>query len=112
MGRLKTAPSRLQGVPSRYTCIAADSWRAGKSSSTARGYGYRWQQYREQYLAKHPLCGMCQARGLVTAATIVDHIVPHKGDARLFWGPNNHQSLCKDCHDGPKAAEEAAAGYR
>ncbi len=91
---------------------ATDSWRAGKSSSTARGYGYKWQQYREQYLAQHPLCVMCTARGLVTAATVVDHKVPHRGDERLFWDPNNHQSLCKPDHDSVKQREDAAGTSR
>lgn len=39
-------------------------------------------------------------------ATIVDHIVPHKGDLVLFHDPENLQSLCKPCHDRDKAAIE------
>ena len=31
--------------------------------------------------------------------TVVDHIVPHRGDARLFWDEDNWQPLCKSCHD-------------
>ena len=29
----------------------------------------------------------------------VDHIVPHRGDHRLFWDEQNWQPLCKACHD-------------
>jgi 5-methylcytosine-specific restriction enzyme A len=32
-------------------------------------------------------------------ASVVDHIVAHKGDASLFWKTSNHRSLCKNCHD-------------
>ena len=71
-------------------------------NSAARGYGSRWQKYRAKYLLEHPLCVMHQARGQVVPATVVDHIEPHKGDHRLFWKPDNHQALCKHCHDAHK----------
>ena len=46
---------------------------------------------------------MCAALGRTTAATVVDHIKPHRGDDRLFWDfDNNVQSLCKPCHDRHK----------
>jgi 5-methylcytosine-specific restriction endonuclease McrA len=45
---------------------------------------------------------MCEAAGLTVAATVVDHITPHKGDAALFWDPANWQPLCKRCHDSTK----------
>ncbi len=46
---------------------------------------------------------MCQWHGHVTAATVVDHIVPHRGDNALFWdSANNWQSLCGPCHDRHK----------
>lgn len=48
---------------------------------------------------------MCADEGRITAATVCDHIKPHKGDAFLFWnGP--FQSLCKHCHDRHKQSEE------
>ena len=31
--------------------------------------------------------------------TLVDHIVPHRGDQALFWDEQNWQPLCKSCHD-------------
>lgn len=68
-------------------------------SSTARGYGYRWQQARDRFLKKHPLCRHCQQQGDLTPATVVDHITPHKGDQQLFWDENNWQPLCKPHHD-------------
>lgn len=68
-------------------------------SSTARGYGYRWQKARARYLAAHPLCVECRKVGSVVVATVVDHITPHRGDADLFWDESNWQPLCKPHHD-------------
>ena len=75
-------------------------------TSTQRGYGYKWQQAREGFLKRHPLCVMCKRRGLVVGATVVDHITPHKGDMVLFWDSSNWQALCKLCHDAHKARQE------
>ena len=69
-------------------------------------YDSRWQRYRVAYLTHHPLCTMCRARGRTRAATVVDHIKPHRGDQVLFWDPSNHQALCQPCHDGIKQAQE------
>jgi 5-methylcytosine-specific restriction protein A len=35
---------------------------------------------------------------------VVDHIVPHRGDKKLFWDSSNWQALCdgqtgRGCHD-------------
>jgi 5-methylcytosine-specific restriction protein A len=111
VARLKALPARLQAAPERLQ-QATGSWRGGATSSAQRGYGYRWQQARAGYLTKHPLCVMCERDGFVTAATIVDHIVPHQGNQQLFWDRNNWQPLCKPHHDGEKAREEAASGQR
>lgn len=73
-----------------------------RASASARGYGNRWQKARAGFLRIHPLCRMCQAIGRSTAATVVDHIVPHRGDNALFWDKTNWQPLCKPCHDRHK----------
>jgi 5-methylcytosine-specific restriction protein A len=49
---------------------------------------------------------MCRGAGRIEAATIVDHVTPHKGDRRLFWDKSNWQSLCKPCHDRDKQSLE------
>ena len=51
------------------------------------------------FLKQHPLCAFCQAEGKIVPATVVDHIIPHRGDQRLFWDQTNWESLCKECHD-------------
>ncbi len=68
-------------------------------SACKRGYDRNWQSARTAYLAEHPLCRSCRQAGRVAEATVVDHIVPHRGDQRLFWDITNWQSLCKRCHD-------------
>jgi len=50
---------------------------------------------------------MCLEQGIVRVATVCDHRTPHKGDEELFYGAENHQSLCKAHHDGAKQSEES-----
>lgn len=61
-----------------------------------------WHRLRAGQLMAQPLCAYCQALGRVTAADVVDHKTPHKGDPDLFHDPSNLQSLCKRCHDSTK----------
>lgn len=87
-----------------------DAWREGKTTAE-RGYGGRWQRARLAYLAKHPLCVACRALGRVEAATVVDHIEPHRGDMVKFWdSASNWQPLCDSCHSAKTANEEGGIG--
>ena len=86
--------------------LSIDSWRKDRRNSSERGYGAQWQRARKQFLLRHPLCVMCTADGLTTAADVVDHIQPHRGDRALFWDPTNWQPLCKMHHDSDKARQE------
>jgi len=70
-----------------------------RNTSNERGYIYRWQKARKIFLNQHPLCAVCQSNGQVTVASVVDHIIPHKGNEALFWDESNWQSLCKFHHD-------------
>jgi len=79
-----------------------------RESSAKRGYGYQWQKARKEFLQQHPLCEDHGKRGYVVAATIVDHIVPHRGDDKLFWDRSNWQALCKPCHDSHKQRLESS----
>jgi 5-methylcytosine-specific restriction endonuclease McrA len=127
MGRLRTLRSSLVGVPSRLQIIQPGGWRTDKQSSTARGYGYKWQQARAGYLLSHPFCAYCLrevgisyeqeavAIGLqctqvgigLPYAQVVDHVTPHRGDMKLFWDKTNWQSLCQTHHSRDKQREEA-----
>jgi 5-methylcytosine-specific restriction protein A len=69
-----------------------------------------WAEARALQLARRPLCETCLAEGRITAATVVHHAEPHRGDWRLFIDPANHRSACKACHDGPLQSAERQAG--
>ena len=47
---------------------------------------------------------------MIVRATVVDHIIPHKGDQKLFWDTRNWQPLCKPCHDKKTATEDGGFG--
>lgn len=83
-----------------------------RPSAAKRLYGYRWQKASKLYLRSHPLCvdPHGEHRGRPVVATVVDHIVPHRGDLALFWDSDNWQSLCKPCHDRKTAREVWANG--
>ena len=49
---------------------------------------------------------MCERSGIITVATVVDHIRAHKGDETLFFDPANLASLCKPHHDSSKQKAE------
>jgi 5-methylcytosine-specific restriction enzyme A len=61
---------------------------------------------RARQLAKEPLCEMCKARGLIVAATVADHTIPHHGDPELFYDTENLTSLCSTCHSATKRMQE------
>ena len=64
------------------------------------------KRLRPQQLAKEPLCKRCLAEGKTTAATVVNHIKPHRGDWSLFADPDNLESLCAPHHDRDVQGEE------
>ncbi|VFR96504.1 Phage holin [plant metagenome] len=127
MAKLQSVPAMVQAAPDHGQRITSGSWRAGKTS-TQRGYGYRWQQERAEYLRLHPFCVRClDGLGLARAssgeavinacgdlglpvpwADLVDHIIEHRGNPALFWDRGNWQGLCQCHHSGDKQREEAA----
>jgi 5-methylcytosine-specific restriction protein A len=76
-----------------------------RPSAARRGYGPRWRRARAAFLARHPLCIQCQAKECIEPSTTVDHVVPHRGDQKLFWDEANWAALCKLCHDAKTARE-------
>jgi 5-methylcytosine-specific restriction enzyme A len=61
----------------------------------------RWKHRRKQQLQAHPLCVLCLQGGRITAATVADHVIPHRGNAELFYH-GDLQSLCDHCHNKTK----------
>jgi|WetSurSiteA1Bulk_404760.scaffolds.fasta_scaffold03041_4 5-methylcytosine-specific restriction enzyme A len=110
--RMPYAPKHPCGYPGCAALIEAGNSRCEKhriqerreldrqrGSATARGYGSKWRKASKEFLSQHPLCTKCYAMGILRSATVVDHVVPHKGDFKLFWDRTNWQPLCKRCHD-------------
>jgi len=71
----------------------------------------RWRAIAKHQRRIEPTCRMCRSMGRITAATVCDHVTPHRGDPDAFWaGP--FQSLCDACHSGPKQREERGGVVR
>ena len=105
--KLQTLKSTLPVLnTNRVPTMQAGGWRTSNQTAAQRGYGYKWQKAREQHLRDHPLCVMCKAQGRVTEATVVDHIVAHRGIQSVFWDRDNWQSLCATHHSKDKQREE------
>ena len=83
-----------------------------RKTTSEKGYGSRWQKARAVYLQSHPLCVRCLAKGRYVKATVVDHIIPHRGDRKLFWDRDNWQALCKSCHDSKTMTEDRYEEFR
>lgn len=89
---------------------AALQFERQRGSAAERGYDHAWQVARARFLRRNPVCVHCKQAGFVTAATVVDHIVPHKGNKRLFWDIANWQALCASCHGVKTAKEDGGFG--
>ena len=100
-----TLRSRVDRITPRTSTMQPGTWRDPGQTAASRGYGHRWRKFRTAYLSAHPLCVMCEAEGKTEAATVVDHVTPHRGDMVLFWqGP--FQALCAAHHSRHKQRQE------
>jgi 5-methylcytosine-specific restriction enzyme A len=110
MAKLTTLKPRIATLGGRLPTIRGTSWRSTKQSASARGYDRKWQKESKAFLAEHPLC-QCpdcdDGRKRSTAATVVDHRIPHRGDMTLFWDRSNWQAMAKPCHDRKTQQEQA-----
>jgi len=108
MGKLSTLQPRVAllsadiAKPLPATLGRTDPARAG---TTARGYGWQWQQLRLVILRRDGYrCQLCKAAGRITPARDVDHIenraawIRTHGTAEGLDNPGNLQSLCRPCH--------------
>jgi 5-methylcytosine-specific restriction protein A len=77
-----------------------DSLQARSFRGCNRGNSrFRWM--RSAFLNRNPICNLCRRE----PASVLDHIVRHRGDALLYWDQKNWQGLCGNCH-GLKTASE------
>lgn len=107
--------SNLVELPERYcaVCKAEGAGKDQRPSAAARGYGWRWQKASKAYLAAHPIAvdWFKEHCGVLHAAEVVDHIVPWRGDWKLFWDSSNWQGLTKSAHDRKTAMEDGGFGH-
>lgn len=90
--------------PALRPAAARKPWHHGGKSRHERGYGTAWVKLRKQVLTEEPTCRVCLVeRGVVTAATQVDHI-----RAKADGGTDdrsNLRPLCRPCHDRKSASD-------
>jgi len=72
-----------------------------RPSARERGYGAKWDRARVDFLLEHPACRICGE-----PATVVDHIIPHRGSMVLFWDRRNWQPLCAHHHNSAKQSQD------
>ena len=58
----------------------------------------RWRKDRALHLQDNPLCAHCYAIGIITEATVSDHVNPINNGGDM-WDWANRQALCKRCHN-------------
>lgn len=81
-----------------------------RGTAAQRGYDSKWRKARTRFLSINQLCVECYKDSKLTVATVVDHIIPHKGDYKLFWDETNWQPLCKRHHDTKTATKDGGFG--
>ena len=79
LGQAKLALTKVTGIFRNIRKYGIFSY----ISALLRGYDNEWRK----------------ASAVFLKANVVDHIVPQRGDKKLFWDKNNWQALCKVCHD-------------
>lgn len=68
---------------------------SGKTFKKKRMYDdHRWTSYSRKFLTVNPHCYVCGAK-----SEVVDHWQAHKGDAYLFWSPENMMPMCAMDHN-------------
>jgi 5-methylcytosine-specific restriction protein A len=69
-----------------------------RGSSTQRGYDRHWSAFRSAFIASHPLCSDCQAKGRLTATEEVHHVIKLRDRPDLRLVETNCLGLCRSCH--------------
>lgn len=62
----------------------------------------RWRKLRASYIAEHPLCEECWAKGLTVVAIDVHHKRERRDIPELAFDWDNLQALCKQCHNAKR----------
>lgn len=101
---LKTLKSRVRVLETRSVPTLE-----ARPGATPRQRGRALMGIRERWFRERPLCVACEKEGRVSAAVILDHVIP------LWKGgrddDTNRQGLCIE-HSDAKTASEAAERAR
>jgi len=95
-------PSLVRGGGACPSCRR--KYELNRGSRHERGYNYAWMMARAKYLEENPVCQCGKP------ATVVDHIVPHRGNRELFWDRTNWQPLCARCHSSKTVLHDGGMG--
>jgi 5-methylcytosine-specific restriction enzyme A len=109
------APGCRELVRGRGRCPVHDGARRGaersRSAAKSKLYNSTWRRLAAAFRLRNPFCAACSREGVLEMSEVVDHIVPHKGDLKLFWDQeNNWMALCKRHHDSKTATEDGGFG--
>ena len=86
--------------------------KSDRAYASERGYGAKWQSEKRKFLDSSLFCVKCYEEGHLAKTTIVDHIKPHCGDQKIFWGRRNWQPLCERHHNVKSMTEDGYVEYK
>lgn len=109
-------PARLGGPPPN----PADRGRQREHAAPWRKWykTARWRALKDEvHLRDLYVCQktgvLCSGKYPAPNSPVADHIVPHRGNEKLFWDPSNLQTVSKAYHDGEKQkAEQGSLHHR
>lgn len=110
---MKTLRPRLTPPAPRIKTARAIRDKRYSPDKTVRSWysSSRWLKLRDAVLLRDDY--ICQRTGVILSgdypapdSPVVDHIIPHRGDEKLFWDPANLQAVSKEYHDGVKRSLE------
>lgn len=106
MGKLRNLSPLLSSPAPRLTRLTVIE----REEKQSLYHSVAWRQLRWEVLTRDRFtCRRCNTLFVDTSRLVADHIVPHRGDEKLFWDKSNLQTLCDTCHNRAKQAEERAA---
>lgn len=115
MGKLTAMPSALPVLGSAIG-YQRDAHGHSKEAEPWRAWYFlaEWKRLRLVIFKRDKFtcqcgCGVAEGR---TSKLVADHKVPHRGDPKLFWDPENVQTYLKTCHDSAKQREERRAPWQ
>jgi 5-methylcytosine-specific restriction endonuclease McrA len=112
MGRLTAIKPRLTPLGNRLAALPREQAEAERFRTRDKQIKWRawyktarWRKLRLEILTRDLFTCQMEGCGCIepdTSQLVCDHVIPHRGDERLFWNPANLQCLCKACHDSRK----------